>query len=120
MGYFDLLNGEFDLLMKKRGRGNSKAEWKSVMMTDRLYPEEIADCVERWSKNYKVIAARFNGREVKIPEGYHWEVRFKDDVIGCYKTREEAKAVTEERRMSNWGKPLSEHIMIGTIVFVKD
>ena len=118
MGFFDLPSGNFELLLSKNG--SRKQEWKSVMMTDRLYPEEIADCVEQWSKNYKVRGARHNGREVNIPTSYHWELRAKSDVIGSYPTREAAKEAADKRRMQNWGKRDEERIPIGAICFVQD
>lgn len=120
MGYFDMPRGRFDLLMKKKGRGCYKAEWKSVAITDSVIPEEIADRVEAWSKNYKVIAARFNGRELPIPTSYHWEHRIKGECIGKYVTREEAKSAVDKRKSENWYKPKDEKIPVGSIVFVKD
>lgn len=120
MGYFDLPTGEFELLLKKKGRGRFKEEWTSVMFTDRLNDESIADCVERWSENYKVMAARFNGRKVFIPHEYHWELVSKGDVLGEYSKRSDAKKAWDDRRMFNWGKPKEERIPVGVITFVED
>ena len=120
MGYFDLPRGNFELLLKKKGRGNHKAEWQSVMMTDHLYPGDVEEHFERWGINYKIMAARYNGREVKPLTRYHWERRFKDDILGKYATRAEAEAAVQEQRRRNWGVPIGERVMVGTIVFVQD
>ena len=53
MSIFGLPTGEFDLLLKKKGRGRHKEEWKNVMFTDFITQGEIAECVERCSENYK-------------------------------------------------------------------
>lgn len=126
MGYFDLPRGNFELLLKKKGRGNHKAEWQSVMMTDHLYPGEVEEHFERWGINYKVMAARYNGREVKPLTQYHWEHRIiirkcgVDELLGKYKTRKEAEAAVDERKRANWEKPKDERVAAGTIVFVQD
>ena len=52
MGLFDLPRGELELLMD--------GKWKSVMFTDRPMQSEIMKTVERWSKNHRVTAARYN------------------------------------------------------------
>ena len=57
MGLFDLQRGEIELLMD--------GEWKSVEFTDRPTNKEIADCVERWSKNHDVTMARYNSHTYK-------------------------------------------------------
>lgn len=120
MGYFDLPRGQFDLLLKKKGRGRHSSKWECVMMTDSLYPEEIASCVEEWSQNYTVEGARYNGKSVIIPTKYHWELRTKDEVLNHYSTREEAVKARDERRTFNWGKPDESRIPVGTIYFVKE
>jgi len=126
MGYFDLPRGNFELLLKKKGRGNHKAEWQSVMMTDHLYPGDVEEHFERWGINYKVMAARYNGREVKPLTRYHWEHRIIiskrgiDELLGKYKTRKEAEAAVDERKRANWSKPKDERVAAGTIVFVQD
>lgn len=126
MGYFDLPRGNFELLLKKKGRGNHKAEWTSVMMTDRLYPGDVEECFEKWGINYKVIGARYNGREVKPLTRYHWEHRIinrkrgVDELLGKYKTRKEAEAAVDERKRANWSRPKDERVAIGTIVFAQD
>lgn len=117
---FWMPTGNFELLMKKKGRGNHKPKWESVMLTDRLTSGDIAECVEHWQKNNKVIAARYDGREVFIPTEYHWEHRIKNEVIGCYSTRAEAIAVMEERRHSNYRKPREERIPVGGVYFVEE
>lgn len=123
MGYFDLPTGEVELLLKKRGRGRFTAEWRGVSFTDRPNREEIAQLVEDWSKNYKVMGVRYNGREIAIPTGYHWEVWVKvdrhEELFGCYATRAEARAVVESRRDANWGKPKEERIPIGRVDFAE-
>lgn len=113
MGYFDLPTGELELLMKKKGRGGYKPEWKLIAFTDRISDAELASDVERWSKNYKVIAARHNGREVEIPTAYHWELRNKDEVYGCFKTWEDAKVEMINRKCADGRK-------CGSIWFVKE
>lgn len=113
MGMFGLPTGEFDLLLKD-GKGE---HWKNVMFTDSLYEEDIADCVEIWSVNYKVLSARFNGRTVSIPTGYHWELRSKDEVFGIYKTRKEAKAAMDERKLLRYK---DKSIKVGLPVYVKE
>ena len=120
MGYFDLPSGEFELLMKKKGKGRFKSEWKTVMFTDSLYPSEIADTVEMWSENYVVMSARFNGRKVLIPDNYHWEHRLGDKILGSYTKRAEAKKALEERKHLNFRKSKEERVRVGTIKFVKD
>lgn len=116
-----LPTGELELLMKAKGRGRHKEEWKSVAFTDYLLPEEIADCVERWSGKYKVVAARYNGRKVSIPAKYHWEHRFKDELYGTYKTRKEVSEAMQKRREYNWGlKNEADRIPIGTPKFVAE
>ena len=113
MGAFDLPHGEFDLLLE-----NSKGkEWKNVMFTDTIDKGMIADCVEMWSGNYKVLSARFNGIKVEIPTNYHWELRFKGEVLGKFKTRDEAK---EEmyRRKALWRKDKS--VKVGIPYFAQD
>lgn len=52
MGYFDLPTGELELHMD--------GKWESVMFTDRPSKNEIMECVEMWSENHDVKAARFN------------------------------------------------------------
>ena len=123
MGYFDLPTGDFELLLKKKGRGNHKPEWQSVMFTDGLTREDIAECAERWGNNYKVMGARYNGREVTIPApgSYHWEHRFKDTVYGVYKTRSEAVAAMQKRKEFNWAeKDKTKRIPVGLPYFVAD
>ena len=120
MGYFDLPTGCFELLLKKKGRGQHKAEWKNVMMTDRLSPGDIADCFERWSQNYRVEGARYNGRAITPPTNYHWERRHFYEVLGRYATRAEAVAACDEVRSANWKKPKTERLPCGTIDFVQD
>lgn len=126
MGYFDLPRGNFELLLKKKGRGNHKAEWKSVRMTDRLYPGDVEECFEKWGINYKVMGARYNGKEVKPLTRYHWEHRIilrrrgVDELLGKYKTRKEAEAAVDERKRANWSRPKDERFAIGTIVFAQD
>ena len=121
MGCFDLPRGELELLLKKKGRGNRKTEWKSVMFVDRLSAEEIASCVEDWSINYKVVGARYNGREVNVPTRYHWEHRHKDSVYGIYRTRKEVLNAMQKRKEFNWlEKDKSKTIPIGTPVFVAE
>lgn len=128
MGYFSLPTGNFELLLKKKGRGAHKTEWKSVMITDTLYPAEVASCVEDWERNYKVAGAKFNNRAVKLPENYHWEVYtkvrtpdgFKTEVLGVYKKRADAKAVVDARKEANWYKPKEEQVFAGVIRYVQD
>ena len=120
MGYFSLPTGNFELLLKKKGRGAHKAEWKSVMITDSLYQSEVAQCVEDWGRNYKVMGARFKGKAVKIPENYHWEVYTKTEVLGTYKKRADAKAVVDARKEANWHKPKEERVFAGAIRYVQD
>lgn len=129
MAYFGLPRGDFELLLKEKGRGNHKAEWKSVMMTDSLYPGDVEECFERWGENYKVLGARYNGKEVKPLTRYHWEHytkvklpggAWKTKVLGCYATRATAKAAVDERKLSNWGKPKENRISEGIIRFVAD
>ena len=121
MGYFDLPTGEVELLLKKKGRGRFKEEWKNVAMTDYIDYGNIAELVERWSKNYKVLGARYNGRNVTIPTEYHWEHRYKDDVYGVYKTRAEVVEAMEKRRQSNWKeKDKTKRVPVGLPKFVKD
>ena len=120
MSIFGLPTGEFDLLLKKRGRGRHKEEWKNVMFTDFITQGEIAECVEDWSRNYKVVAARYNGKKIAIPTNYHWEHKYKDVVYGRYKTRAEVVAAMEIRKTENYKKPVGEKQPIGTPVFVKD
>lgn len=107
-------------MLKRKGRGRFKEEWRSVTFTDRLTEACIAEDVENWSKNYKVLGARYNGRRVTIPTKYHWEHRVGDEVIGRYGTRKEARTAWEMRRESNYGKPKDERVPVGMIVFVKD
>lgn len=121
MAYFDLPTGNFELLLKKRGRGNHKAEWRSVMFTDSLYNEEIASCAEEWSRNYIVVGAKYNGKDVDIPspDSYHWEHRHKESLYGIYKTREEVLAAMQERKKFNWAeKDKSKRIPVGRPYFV--
>ena len=121
MGYFDLPTGEFELLLKKRGRGQHKEEWKSVMFTDGLRLEDVASCAEEWSKNYNVLGARYCGRKITIPTGYHWELRYKDNVYGVFKTRAEAAQMMQERKERNWAEKIKENrVPVGIPVFVKD
>lgn len=121
MGYFDLPTRELELLLKKKGRGNKKAEWRSVMFADRLSAGEIASCVEDWSINYKVVGARYNGREVSVPNNYHWEHRHKDSVYGIYGTRKEVLDAMQKRKEFNWSeKDKTKKIPIGTPVFVAE
>ena len=94
MGAFDLPTGDFELLLK----GKDGTNWQSVMFTDRLDYETIVGCVEDWNKNYEVLGARFNGRAVTIPEKFHWELRYKDEVFGSFKTRAEAVELMKERK----------------------
>lgn len=110
MGYFDLPRGEFELLMDDEG-------WKSVMLTDNLYKEEIAECVEMWSVKHKVLGARYNGKEVPIPTNYHWELRHKDELLGIYKLRKDAKEEADLRRRE-YRKDKS--VKTGIIKFVED
>ena len=113
MGAFDLPRGEFDLLLK-----DSKGEhWKNVMFADSFDEGEVADIVEMWSVNHKVLAARFNGRPVAIPTRYHWELRYKDEVFGSFKLREEAKEALYQRK-AMWRKDKSTRV--GCIYFVKE
>ena len=120
MGIFDLPTREFELLLKKKGRGQRKEEWKSVMFTDRLELAEIARCAEEWSRNYRVLGARYNGRNVAIPTDYHWELRYKDNVYGVFKTRAEAVQMMNERKEMNWAEKIKENrIPVGIPVFVK-
>lgn len=123
MGYFDLPTGDFELLLKKKGRGNRKAEWRSVMFTDYLDKEIIATCAEEWARNYKVAGARYNGREVNIPSpgSYHWEHRCRDSVYGVYKTRKEVVDAMQKRKEFNWSeKDKTKRIPVGIPVFVAD
>ena len=91
------------------------------MITDSLYPSEVAQCVEDWERvNYKVMGARFNGNDVKIPENYHWEVYTKTEVLGTYKKRADAKAVVDARKEANWHKPKEERVFEGAIRYVED
>lgn len=121
MGYFDLPRGELELLLKKKGRGNRKAEWKSVMFADRLSTGEIVSCVEDWSINYKVVGARYNGREVNVPTRYHWEHRHKDSVYGIYKTRREVlEAMQERKKFNRLEKDRAKMVPVGTPVFVAE
>lgn len=113
MGAFDLPSGEFDLLLKDR----TGEHWESVMFTDSIDNAVIADCVEMWSENHTVLAARFNGRAVTIPTKYHWELRSKDEVFGKFATREEAKKAMYERK-AMWRK--DKVTRPGIPVFVKD
>lgn len=119
MGYFDLPTGHFELLLKKKGRGNYKAEWRCVAITDSLYKKSIAEDVERWSKDYTVLEARFNGRKVAIPTNYVWELKAKEELIGTYATYEEAASVRDERKHSNRKKPKEERIPVGCVRFAE-
>ena len=112
MGAFDLPRGEFELLLKKDG----EAEWKSVMFTDYIDMGEIADAAEMWSKNYKVLAARYNGREVTIPTNYKWELRYKDEVFGEFKTRAEAVEEMNRRKIE---RRKDKTVRVGLPYFVK-
>ena len=129
MGYFDLPRGNFELLLKKKGRGNRKAEWQSVMMTDHLYPGDVEECFERWGINYKVLGARYNGKEVKPLTRYHWEhyikVRgarggYKEKVLGKYSVRADAVLAVDKRKSMNWGLPKEKRVLAGNIRFVQD
>lgn len=98
-------SNEVELLLKNR-RSSQKPYWKPVMLCGNLYAEDLADLVEDWSNHFKVLGARFNGKEVPLPTKYHWELRRKGEVLGRYSTRKEARNANSPR--------------IGTIVFVKD
>lgn len=121
MGYFDLPTGELELLLKKKGRGRHKEEWRSVSFTDSLTKEELVSDVENWSKNYKVNSARYNGKVVDIPTNYHWEHRYKDTIFGVYKTRDEVVAEMNKRKEFNWSeKDKTKKVPIGSPYFVMD
>lgn len=128
MGLCDLPRGNFELLLKKKGRGNHKAEWKSVMMTDSLYPGEVEEAVERWSERYKVMGCRYNGREITPQICYHWEhwatlktpEGTEEQFLGSYRTRAEAQEAWVARRMANRGKPKDERVPVGYISFTTD
>ena len=118
MGMFDLPRGEFELNLKpKKGKVCSHNGWTSVMFTDSLYRGDIAQTVEMWSDSYKVLGARFNGREVAIPKKYHWEHRIKDEVLGVYKTYAEGRAVMDERKKLRWK---DKSVKVGGAYFVDD
>lgn len=89
MGYFDLPTGELELNLKPKKDGKRNG-WTSVMFTDGLYTQTLVGCVEEWSRLYKVLGARYNGREVTIPKKYHWELCNHGESLGSFKTRAEA------------------------------
>ena len=113
MGAFDLPTGELELLLK-----DSKGEhWESVAFTDSVDDYDIVDSVEDWSVNHTVLAARFNGKPVKIPDKYHWELRHRDECFGKFPTRNECVDAMHKRK-SMWRK--DKTVKVGLPVFVKD
>lgn len=113
MGYFDLPSGDFELLFGDNGT----QRWESVMFTDSLSKSDIADCVEQWGKKYKILGARYNGKDVAIPVNYHWEMQKDGETLGRWKTREEASEDMNKRRRE---RKTDKTILIGRIVFVQD
>lgn len=114
MAAFSLPTGDFELLFDD---GNGK-QWRSVMFTDSISLADIAQCVEEWSINHKVIGARYNGKKVPIPTKYHWDLRLKGEVLeGGFKTRAEAvEAMKKRREMQRTDKS----IKAGFPAFIKD
>lgn len=97
MGMFDLPTGNFELRMKPIGE-SGKGKWESVCMTDSLSYKDICECVEHWSKKYKVSGARYNGKPVQIPKTYYWVLQCRDERVGHFATYEEAKEAQAERK----------------------
>ena len=82
MGTFSMPTGELELRVKPRADVSATLKeeaWMSVMFTDGLTTDELAESVEDWSTKYEVIGARYNGKELDIPKNYHWELRNKKD-----------------------------------------
>ena len=117
MGLFDLPTGELELNLKPKRSNCKRNGWTSVAFTDRLYREEIASCVEVWSKDYKVTGARYNGKTIQIPKKYHWEVRNKEEIFGKFKTRAEAVEELNERRLAS---RRDASVKVGRLVFVEE
>ena len=113
MGYFDLPRGELELQLKD-AKG---IRWESVMFTDSLTAEDVASCVEDWSVRHEVMAARYNGKAVQIPKGYHWEIKCKDETIDSFATRKECADAWNVRRRA-WNK--DKTVKLGIVSFVKD
>lgn len=84
---------------------------------DRLDKEVLADNVERWSKHHEVLAARYNGRPVMIPTNYHWELQHKGEVLGIFKTREEACEEMNKRKVARYE---DKTIKVGLPKYVQD
>lgn len=116
---FTLPRGEFDLYLKPRKGADCRSEegWKNIMMTDRLEAGEIAESVEEWSKNYEVLGARYNGKEVTIPKNYHWELRSGSEAFGSFKTRKDALEEMHHRKVL---RRQDKTIKTGLPVFVEE
>lgn len=122
MALFGLPTGEFELLLKHKGRGRYKTEWQTVMFADRLDLEDVASVVEDWSKNYNVVGARYNGKAVDIPTKYHWEFSISPtENEGYFNTYEEAiREATLRRRANKKEKDKSKWLRSGMPVVVYD
>jgi hypothetical protein len=113
MGYFDLPTGELELLLEDE----KGTKWQSVAFMDVVFPSDLARACEDWSNHYKVKAARFNGKPLKIPTGYHWEVRKRDEVLGAFKTYQEALNDANDRRRAY---RTDKTVKTGGVYFAKD
>lgn len=98
-------------------KGGGKPHWESVMFTDGITASEIAESVEAWSVNNTVLAARYNGKEVAIPTGYHWTLESRGEVFGRYATRAEAVEAMNKRKER---RRQGEAIRMGIPHFVQD
>lgn len=119
MGLFDLPTGNFELKLKPKSNDCYYKEegWQSVMMTDRLDYEMVVGIVEDHEKDYEVHGARYNGKPIKVPNKYHWELRHKDEVFGSFKTRAEAVALMQQRKAM---RRKDKNIKVGLPKFVLD